>query len=60
MISVGIKGAMARGLEDFFDGPLHLSRPLCCFLFLLMLSVATTTATATGISYGKVVGAILT
>lgn len=56
LISVGIRGAMARGLEDFFGGPLYLSRPLCCFLFLLMLSVAT----ATGISYGKVVGAILT
>ena len=40
----------------FFGGSLHLSRPLCCLLFLLLLLVAV----ATDISYGKVVGAILT
>ena len=56
LISVGIGGAIARGLEDSFWWSLHPSRPLCCFLFSLLLSVAT----AIGISYGKVVGAILT
>ena len=56
LISVGIRRAIARRLKDFFSGPSYLSRPLCCFLFLLLLSVTTTT----GISYGRMVGAILT